>query len=361
MAVDVLMSGLSYTSPQTDPVGSARLHLAIAQLEANRNHWVKAQEQAASSTRLAAAAAPSSEAARDLTLAAGSLATRASLILGHDQDAQSLATECERALRAAGPSTSPSGTQQPPGGFEGPGGAPFSRNTAHIRSLGLRAIAMQGSAASSADAAAAGDLLAAALGPDPAAATRADQRLADAAHAVGLLRALQGRREESEAALTAAADAAGVAPAEGASASPSSWAQQQHNREVAADALTGQAQILMKAREWGEAEERMGEALKAAEAAHGDKSPSLAPLLTLLGYTYSRSARVTFAEGLYRGEAARWEGCARQFWAASGELAGCEIEAVLGGEGHLKGEGPEGSGVLISTQFRRAWLCLPLP
>lgn len=39
-------------------------------------------------------------------------------------------------------------------------------------------------------------------------------------------------------------------------------------------------------------------------AAHGERNPSLAPLLTLLGYTYSRSARVTFAEGLFR-EAAK--------------------------------------------------------
>lgn len=39
-------------------------------------------------------------------------------------------------------------------------------------------------------------------------------------------------------------------------------------------------------------------------ASSGDRSPALAPLLTLLGYTYSRSARVTFAEGLFR-EAAK--------------------------------------------------------
>lgn len=63
----------------------------------------------------------------------------------------------------------------------------------------------------------------------------------------------------------------------------------------------------------------------------------------------------TFGTG---GEAARWEGCARQFWAASADLARRDIEAVLGGEGHLKGEGPQGSGVLISTRFRRAWPCM---
>ena len=35
-------------------------------------------------------------------------------------------------------------------------------------------------------------------------------------------------------------------------------------------------------------------------AAHGEASPMLAGPLLLLGYTYCRSARVTYAEGLYR-------------------------------------------------------------
>lgn len=75
------------------------------------------------------------------------------------------------------------------------------------------------------------------------------------------------------------------------------------------------------------------------------------------------------------GEAALWEKCALHYWAASwgvqqqqgqgqqerpqgpGVAAARDIEVVLGGKGHLKGEGPEGSGLLCSTRYRRAWPC----
>lgn len=57
------------------------------------------------------------------------------------------------------------------------------------------------------------------------------------------------------------------------------------------------------------------------------------------------------------GEAAKWEAFARQYWAGSGRLGAADIAGVLGGEGHLKGEGEGGSGVLLSTRFRRAWQC----
>ncbi|GIL44694.1 hypothetical protein Vafri_2217 [Volvox africanus] len=435
MAIDVLMSGLSYTNPEADPIGSSRLHFAIAQLEADRNSWGKAQDKASSSLRLAAGCTSSfGTTAADLTLDAGSLATRALLIMGHDGEAQSLAAECELALRAA-ESSALADTQQ-----ISSRSPTSSRSIAHTRSLALLAIATHTNASTAGGAAV--DALATALVQDPETA-QTDRSLADAAHGLGLLRALQGRWDAAAAHLSAAAAAATAAAAAdeavAVAALPAAWMRQQHHREVAADALTGRAQLLMRAREWGEAEELMGEALKSMEAVYGERSPSLAPLLMLLGYTYSRSARVTFAEGLYReaakllrldparvhqhrqepqqleehphhhpqlqltneqrhaqqsrssllqvsadagvhasivavlswryaqllwvlpnrgGEASMWERCAREFWAASRGLGEREIESVLGGEGHLKGEGPEGSGVLFSTRYRRAWPCL---
>ncbi|GLI65024.1 hypothetical protein VaNZ11_008394 [Volvox africanus] len=442
MAIDVLMSGLSYTNSQADPIGSSRLHLAIAQLEADRNSWGKAQDKASSSLRLAAGCTSGfGTMAADLTLDAGSLATRALLIMGHDGEAQSLAEECELALRAAG-SSALADTQQTPSR------SPTSpRSIAHTRSLAMLAIATHTNASTAGGAAV--DALATALGRDPEAAARTDLNLADAAHGLGLLQALQGRWDAAAAPLSAAAAAATAAAAAdeavAVAALPAAWMRQQHHREVAADALTGRAQLLMRAREWCVAEELMGEALKMMEAVYGERSPSLAPLLMLLGYSYSRSARVTFAEGLYReaakllrldparvhqqrqdrqqrqqqelleehphhhpqlqltneqrhaqqsrsfllqvsadagvhassvavlawryaqllwvlpnrgGEASVWERCAREFWAASRGLGEREIESVLGGEGHLKGEGPEGSGVFFSTRYRRAWPCL---
>jgi hypothetical protein len=65
-------------------------------------------------------------------------------------------------------------------------------------------------------------------------------------------------------------------------------------------------QVLQATKQWEQAEELLGDALKAAEAAAGPNSSSalLAPVLLLLATGYCRSARVMLAEGLLR-EAAK--------------------------------------------------------
>jgi hypothetical protein len=60
----------------------------------------------------------------------------------------------------------------------------------------------------------------------------------------------------------------------------------------------------MAAKQWEEAEAALSAALKAAEAAGGEAAPLLAPVLCTLGVVYSRSARVMYAEGMFR-EAAK--------------------------------------------------------
>lgn len=57
-------------------------------------------------------------------------------------------------------------------------------------------------------------------------------------------------------------------------------------------------------KQWEAAEEALSAALKAAEAAAGEAAPALAPVLCTLGYVYARSARVMYAEGMFR-EAAK--------------------------------------------------------
>ncbi|KAG2494259.1 hypothetical protein HYH03_007614 [Edaphochlamys debaryana] len=419
MAVDVLLSGLSYSSPEADPLGAARLHLAVASVEAERLGWAKVQSHAGNGMRLALpAAAKGAGDAAGLAVAAGGLAVRAALVQGADSEAVSAATELSKGLAAA----------------PGP---------AQARALGLAAIASAASGAASTSASV-GELAAALAAADaPAGLLTAAPEAADSGAALGLLRLAEGPggRQAAGAVLAAAAAAAKAA----AAAAPGlvgkeAWAQ--HSNEVEAECLALRAQLHMAAREWSEAEELLGQALKAAEAAHGERSPALAPLLTLLGYTYSRSARVTFGEGLYReaakllrldparialqaaqhaqqaqhdaeqggggggaavaaegeqrrlaldasaaaaalgvhasvaavlswrhaqllwvlpnrgGEAERWEKAARYFWAGSGgAVAGSDPAAVLGGQGHLKGEGPEGQGLLLSSRFRRALPC----
>jgi hypothetical protein len=61
-------------------------------------------------------------------------------------------------------------------------------------------------------------------------------------------------------------------------------------------------QVLQEFKQWDKAEEVLGDALKAAEAAAGPNSSSalLAPVLLLLATGYCRSARVMLAEGLLR-------------------------------------------------------------
>ena len=55
-------------------------------------------------------------------------------------------------------------------------------------------------------------------------------------------------------------------------------------------------------------------------------------------------------------EAAAWEGLAHHFWSHSGpSLQGRTAAEALGGKDLLKGEGPEGSGLLCSLLWRRAF------
>lgn len=74
--------------------------------------------------------------------------------------------------------------------------------------------------------------------------------------------------------------------------------------EASADALLLAGQLSAMQMRWQESETALGEALSTLSAVSADNHPRLALPLILLGWTYSRSARVTLAEGLYR-EAAK--------------------------------------------------------
>lgn len=80
-------------------------------------------------------------------------------------------------------------------------------------------------------------------------------------------------------------------------------------------ALAGM-QVHCGAKEWEAGEQAAGDALKAAAAAGGEASPLLAPVLGLLGLVYSRTGRVTFAEGMFR-EAGRLGGLDPSRWVGS--------------------------------------------
>ena len=210
----------------------------------------------------------------------------------------------------------------------------------------------------------------------------------------------QEQEQAAAAAYTAAADAAAAAAAAaaqaGADAGPLS---RRFAAEVEADAALGLAHVAARRREWDAAEEALGRALKAAEAAAGDAAPLLAPVLCALGHVYARSARVMYAEGVLReagklarldpsrlsvappardlgaglhaalawrhaqlltalpnrgGEAAAWEGAARAMWARCPTLRGDgALEAALGDLPALTGKGQHGGGWVASLLPRR--------
>ena len=70
--------------------------------------------------------------------------------------------------------------------------------------------------------------------------------------------------------------------------------------EAEADALLLAAQMAVMQQRWQEGEAALGEALSALGSVSRDDHPRLALPLTLLAWVYSRTARVTLAEGLFR-------------------------------------------------------------
>lgn len=82
--------------------------------------------------------------------------------------------------------------------------------------------------------------------------------------------------------------------------------------EVVADAKLAAAQVSFDDQDWEAAEKLVEQAVAVAESLSGSNHYRIAIPLLMLGKVYSRSGRVTLAEGLYRG--GRWLG--RAGWAA---------------------------------------------
>eukprot|EP00890_Picochlorum_soloecismus_P005815 jgi/Picsp_1/6234/NSC_03588-R1_hypothetical protein CHLNCDRAFT_51750 [Chlorella variabilis] len=175
---------------------------------------------------------------------------------------------------------------------------------------------------------------------------------------------------------------------------------------VVADSKLLMAQSCMYRRSWEEAEEKLGDALTAVESmvqCSGDpKHPSIAIVLLLLAEVYSRTGRVTLAEGLYRElskmlslstdsgsenkgttlvhptvisvmawrfsqlltalpqrdtEAEKWKQLASDVYeeAPMERLTGPEV--MFGSLSKLKGKGEYGRGVVLDLMTRRALPC----
>lgn len=362
-AVDVVRSGLAMQPDPGAGADASRLLLAMSELSTAQSDWASAASSA--SKAIAAASAGAADQQQSLALSGLLLQVRALLAAGDDSAAAAAAAAA----------------------LPGPAAAVHPLQSA----LQLLVRTASGGEASSATSPA--HALAGSSGQP------ADVLEAVAAKLSGDALLLQGQGNGATDAYRQAlssAEAAAVAAEAGGNACTLAKSTAQ---EVAADASLGLAQASIAAKQWDQAEERLSAALKAAEAAGGETAPLLSPVLALLGVVYSRSARVMYAEGMFReaaklsrldpsrlsvvpplpalhpslhatlawrhcqllhalpnrgSEASSWEACARDLWGRSAALAsGPGPEAVLGDLVALKGQGQHGGRCVVSLLPRR--------
>lgn len=134
-----------------------------------------------------------------------------------------------------------------------------------------------------------------------------DHMIAEALKQVAAFRLAQRKPEEAAALAGRAAEAATKATAsalaEGGPAGTDPMLSPTLSGEAVVDCRLLQAQALIDGKDWEGAEARLAEALTAAEAlasAAGGTHARVAIVLLPLAWIYSRTGRVTLAEGLYR-------------------------------------------------------------
>ncbi|KAI3426166.1 hypothetical protein D9Q98_008543 [Chlorella vulgaris] len=389
-AIDVLTSGLQYMSTGPD---AGRLYLAQAEIEADRNRW----REVADLTRKAATAASdaqtsSNTAAESLLISevelyAACIHARCSLAQGRDAEAFRAAQLCMEVARES-----------------------FTADGAEDRRW--QGLVMASSVAgmvqhASAEFVSAGESFAAVLslaghhdsrGGPPA---ERDHLVPEALKQAAAFRLSEGSASEAQA-LGKRATAAAEQAVSSAKGSTGVLLSPLFTGEALADSYLVQAQACMAAIDWEAAEEALSSALSAAEAVSGAVCPRVALVLLLTAQTYSRTGRVTLAEGLYR-EAAKmlqlkpgsedevelqavhtsvgallaWRYCQlltamprRTTEAASWEKLGRALhedapigglgdspEAVLGTLNALTGKGQAGRGVVLDMMCRRVLPC----
>lgn len=271
-AIDVLKSGLSFTGPG---LGRSRLLLALADVEAQRNNWSIVADTAEQALQNAvehpAHMVDGQGAARHTALHAGHVCVSALLTQGADDIALHTARELVKTFE-----------QRPDFGLL----ASCSRAvllgalhaTGHVKeaSATAGAIIADGSEGGATSPACALNEVAWQAAQDPASSLEAFEAVAAAA-----------------AAHRAEAVSAGAAHVEG-----EQWA-----GEVQAAALLAAASAAATTRQWAQSEELASRALTAAEDVGTSTTPRVAGPLLVLGHVYSRTGRVTLAEGVLRSAA----------------------------------------------------------
>ncbi|PRW44846.1 NEDD8-activating enzyme E1 catalytic subunit isoform B [Chlorella sorokiniana] len=289
-AIDVLKSGLQYMQVGA---GAGRLYLAQAEIEADRNRWPEVSDLAQKAATAASESEPGTPEgallASEVELAAACVAARAALAQGRDADAFKAAHVCMETARRS---------------FNAPG-AEERRWQGLVLGSSLAGLVQHAAG----EFVSAGENVAAVLelvghqdlrnGPPEA----RDNLVADALKQAAEFRLSEGLSGEAQQLGKRAAVAAEAALADSKN-STSPLLSPVFAGEALADAWLAESQASMAGSAWEDAETTLSNALAAAESVAGESCARVAVVLLLTAHMYSRTGRVTLAEGLYR-EAAK--------------------------------------------------------
>jgi len=380
----------THFDPPVGP-GAGRLLLALADVEARDNsNWEGVQSLAAQACKAAKQSDGISDEesvlASEVQMEAFWVQTRAHLTLGNDSEAAVIAEKGVEAVR---------------GMFFQPGAEQRRRQALTLANSAVAALQHAVGDFPGADATtnAVQTLTLHGSKSDEVDEER-DRFIPDALKQIADLRAAQGQLAEASKLYKQAATAAKT-NLESSKGGSSVLESPVHLGDLAADSLLGSAQLAANALRHEEAEDALIEALACAEAVGSDQHPRVALVLLVLGRLYASTARVSYAEGLYRESAKRlgvdkdgpkgdkpvdmpvhssvaallcwrfaqlltvlpkrateagtWEERARSHFKFAGGLNVAPIEAVLGDLGALKeGGGHAGLGVVLNLTLRRA-------
>lgn len=312
-AIDILKSGLGF---QQTGVNAGRLYLTQAEILADRSQWIDVSQLCRQAAAAASETQPSSPAEAlimaEVELSAALIGTRSSLTQHKDAEAFQMAQQCLEVARKSFIAT----------------GAEDQRWQGLVLSHAIAALAQHAACDFETAAESFDEVMGIADHIDQRGSPNKPNRdhlIADALKHVAAFRLAQNRPTEASTLASRAEEGAKKA-AEGAKSSIKTNNNDEKERdgcistdpmqppilcgETVVDCRLLQAQAAMDTKDWENAENRLSEALSGAEelssasntatSEGGKPHPRIAIVLLLLAHVYSRTGKVTLAEGLYR-------------------------------------------------------------
>ncbi len=376
-AMDILKSGLGF---QQTGVNAGRLHLAQAEILADRSHWIEVSQLCRQAAAAASETQPSSPAEAlimaEVELSAALIGTRASLTQHKDAEAFQMAQQCLEVARKSFTAT----------------GAEDQRWQGLVLSHAIAALTQHAACDFETAAESFDEVMGIADHTDPRGGPtkpNRDHLIADALKHVAAFRLAQNRPTEAAAVASRAVEAAKKA-ANGAKGSieTNNNDEKEHDGSISTDPMLPptlcaetvvdcrllQAQAAMDTKDWETAENRLSEALSGAEeissasmtasSLGGKPHPRIAIVLLGLAHVYSRTGKVTLAEGLYREIAKILDlnpAVVASEPSALGSSSGVGVGGVSGGLPVQLGLGPVHPSVSSLAAWRYAQLLTALP